>query len=145
MMEQAPKWFMPVAVVALLWNLLGCAAYLADVMRSPEAIAALSPAEQAMYAARPMWSVAATAVAVWFGAAGSLGLILRQRWAHPLLLASLVGVIAQDISLFVVVPPEGGIAAAAFVVQGMVLLVAVGLVLLASKAGARGWAAAAAR
>ena len=140
-MEKAPKWFVPVAVIALLWNLLGCAAYLVDVMRTPEAIAALSPAEQAMYAARPMWSVAATAVAVWFGAAGCVGLILRGRWAYPLLLASLVGVIAQDISLFVLVPPEGGIAASAFIVQGLVLLVAVGLVMMASKANARGWAA----
>lgn len=42
-----PKWFKPVVVVALLWNLMGCLAYLADVMVSPEAIAKMSAAEQA--------------------------------------------------------------------------------------------------
>ena len=29
-MNSSPKWFRPVAVIALLWNLAGCAAYLAD-------------------------------------------------------------------------------------------------------------------
>ena len=31
-----------VAIVALLWNLLGCVAYLSDVTMSPEAIAQMS-------------------------------------------------------------------------------------------------------
>jgi hypothetical protein len=60
-MEQAPKWFGPVASAALLWNLLGCAAYLSDVMLTPEDVATMSAAQQALYAARPAWSVAATA------------------------------------------------------------------------------------
>ena len=64
MKEQAPKWFLPVAIAALLWNLLGCAAYLSNVMLTPEAVARMSAAQQAMYAARPAWSVAATAIAV---------------------------------------------------------------------------------
>jgi hypothetical protein len=33
-MSQAPKWFLPVVIVALLWNLMGCAAYLSDAMLS---------------------------------------------------------------------------------------------------------------
>ena len=73
-MSSSPKWFRPVAVIALLWNLAGCAAYLADVSLSPAQISAMSPAQQALYAERPAWSVAATAIAVWVGAAGCLGL-----------------------------------------------------------------------
>ena len=99
-MEQPPKWFLPVAIAALLWNLLGCAAYLSDVMLTPEDIAKMTADQQALYAARPSWSVAATAIAVWGGAAGCLGLIMRKRWALPLLIASLAGVIVQDVSLF---------------------------------------------
>ena len=30
-MNPAPRWYLPVAIVALAWNLLGCLAYLADV------------------------------------------------------------------------------------------------------------------
>lgn len=142
-MNSVPRWFVPAAVVALLWNLLGCAAYLADVMRSPEAIAAMSQAEQASYAARPAWSVAATAVAVWFGALGCVGLIARRRWAYPVLLVSLVGVIVQDVSIAVLVAPKTGVAASAIAVQGLVLVVAVALVVMAAAANAGRWSVAA--
>lgn len=138
-MEQPPKWYMPTAIAALLWNLLGCGAYLRDVMLGPDDIARMTAAQQALYAARPAWSVAATAIAVWGGAAGCLGLIVHKTWALPLLVASLVAVIVQDASLFLL----SGAAAIPFalVLQGLVLLVAVGLVLLARKAQLRGWSA----
>jgi len=135
-MEQAPKWFVPVAVAALLWNLLGCFAYLSDVMLTADDIAKLTAAQQALYAARPSWSVAATAIAVWGGAAGCLGLIMRKRWATPLLIASLAGVILQDISLFLL---SGDARPSALALQGLVLLIAIGLVLLARKAVTLGW------
>lgn len=140
-MEQAPKWYTPVAVAALLWNLLGCAAFLMDVMLEPEDIAKLTAAQQAMYAARPAWSVAATAIAVWFGAAGSVGLIMRKRWATPLLLASVAGVIVQDVWLFGMSGAAAQAGPVAFVLQGLVLVIAIALVLLARKATARGWSA----
>ena len=139
-MEQAPKWYLPTAIAALVWNLLGCAAYLKDVMLTPADIAKLTAAQQAMYAARPAWSVAATAIAVWGGAAGCVGLIVRKHWAMPLFLASLVALVVQDASLFVLTgAPQ--VDPVALVLQGVVLLVAIGLVLLARKAAARGWAA----
>ena len=136
-MEQTPKWYMPTAIAALLWNLLGCGAYLRDVMLGPDDIARMTAAQQALYAARPAWSIAATAIAVWGGAAGCLGLIVRKRWAMLLLVASLVAVIVQDAALFLL----SGAAAlpVAVVLQGLVLLVAIGLVLLARKAAAQGW------
>jgi hypothetical protein len=127
-----------VSIAALLWNLIGCAAYLADVMMTPEAVAQLTAAQQEMYAARPSWAVAATAVAVWFGAAGSLGLVLRRRWATPLLIASLAALIVQDAWLFLM----SGVSqanAVAVVLQACVLLIAVGLVMLGRKAAAQGW------
>jgi len=138
-MEQAPKWFRPVAIAALVWNLIGCAAYLSDVMITPADLAKMTEAQQAMYAARPAWSVAATAIAVWGGAVGSLGLILRRRWATLLLIVSLLGLIAQDVSLFALTPGTTPLAAAALVLQGLVLLIGISLVLLARTAEARGW------
>lgn len=140
-MTPTPKWYLPVAILALLWNLMGCFAYLSDAMLTPDDLAKMSAAQQAMYAARPAWSVAATAIAVWGGAAGCLGLIMRKRWATPLLIASLAGVIAQDVGLFAlnVVPLEN--ATLVMVLQGLVLLVAIALVLLARKAVAKGWIA----
>jgi hypothetical protein len=136
-MTATPKWFLPVSIVALLWNAIGCAAYLHDVMLTPDDIAKMSDAQQALYHSRPAWSVAATAIAVWGGAAGCLGLIWRKRWATPLLIASLAGLIVQDVALFML----AGAAAAptALVLQGLVLMIAIGLVWLARKASAQGW------
>jgi hypothetical protein len=132
-----PKWYMPVAIVALLWNLMGCAAYLMDVTLTPEAVAAMSPDQQALYAARPAWAVAVYAIAVWGGALGCVGLIMKKRWAKGALLASLLGLIAQDIALFGMSPVA--IEASVYALQGMVLVIAVLLLLLANKAGREGW------
>jgi len=139
-----PKWFKPVVVVALLWNLIGCLAYLADVMVSPEAIAKMSAAEQALRAARPAWSVGATAIGVWFGAAGCVALLLRKS-ATMLLVVSLLGVIVQDISLAMIASQLAALGTAPLVLQGLVLLVCVGLVWLSRSAEAQGWIGAAKR
>lgn len=138
-MRPTPKWYLPVTIVALLWNAFGCFAYLSDVTMSPEAIAKLTPAQQQMYASRPAWAVAATAIAVWFGAAGCLGLVLRRRWATGLLLASLLGVIVQDLALFLLSGAAAAAGPVAYVLQGCVLVVSILLVWLARTAAARGW------
>lgn len=137
-MNTAPKWFVPVAVLALLWNLLGCVAYLHDVMLTPEDVAKMGAAQQAMYAARPEWAVGATAFAVWFGLAGCLGLILRRRWSLPLLAISLLGVIVQDVALFGLMRGVA-IPGAAYGLQGLVLLVSVGLAWMGLTGTHRNW------
>ena len=138
-MNARPKWYLPVAIFALLWNLMGCTAYLADVMLSPADIAAMDATQQALYNSRPAWTVAATAIAVWFGAAGCLGLILSKRWSALLLELSLAGVIVQDIGLFILSSVNLG--TFVMVMQGVVLLIAIGLVVLSRRASARGWIA----
>ena len=138
-MTTRPKWYLPVTILALVWNLIGCAAYLSDVMLTPEDIAAMDQTQQALYNSRPAWAVAATAVAVWAGAAGCIGLIVRKRWAALLLELSLAGVIVQDIGLFVLSGVDTG--PAVMGMQVVVLLIAIGLVVLARKAIARRWIA----
>ncbi|MFN0123336.1 MAG: hypothetical protein ACKV2V_22775 [Blastocatellia bacterium] len=140
-MNKTPKWYMPVAIIALLWNLMGCLAYLSDVRLTPEDVAKMDAATQALYAARPAWSVAATAFAVWGGALGCVGLIMRKRWAVPLLLISLLGVIVQDISLFGMSGAAAQMGAMVYILQGLVLLIAIGLFVLARKAVKQGWIA----
>lgn len=136
-MSVPPKWFTPVAILALLWNLLGASAYLMDVTISPEAVAKMGDAEQAMYASRPVWFVAAYASAVWFGVGGSLGLLLRKRWAQPLFVLSLLGLIAQDIALFSRPEVRGDLVV--IVLQGLVFAIAVSLLLLSRKGEREGW------
>jgi hypothetical protein len=138
-MDAAPKWFRPVAIAALLWNLLGCFAYLSDVTLTAEDVAKMSAAQQALYAARPAWAVAAMAIAVWGGALGCLGLLLRKRWATLVLLASLAGVVVQDVALFGLTGFASQAGPAVLGLQGMVLVIAVALVVLGRTADRRGW------
>lgn len=138
-MSKAPKWFLPVVIVALLWNLMGCAAYLSDAMLSAADVAKMSEAEKLMYDTRPAWSIAGTAVGVWLGALGCVALILRKSWAVPLLLLSLLGVIVQDVWLFVLAPKTDLVNGAVYGLQAMVLLISIGLASLARSAKASGW------
>ena len=136
-MSARPKWYLPVSILALLWNLMGCVAYLSDVMLTADDIAAMDATQQALYNSRPAWAVAATAVAVWGGAAGCLGLILRKRWSAVMLELSLAGVIVQDIGLFILSGVNPG--TFVMVMQGLVLLIAIGLVVLSRRAIANHW------
>lgn len=138
-MPKPPTRFTVTAAVALLWNLAGLFAVVADLRLSPSDIAALPPQQQALHAARPLWSVAASVVAVVGGSLGCVALLLRKRWSIPLLGLSLVGVVLQDIGIFIVAGPAGPGNPVAFVLQGLVLAIAVGLVLLARQGRARSW------
>jgi len=90
-----PMWFWIVAVLALLWEAMGCFAYVTQMTMSEEARAALPPLQQRIWAAMPGWATAAYAVAVWTGLAGALLLLLRRKWAQWAFLVSLAGVLAQ--------------------------------------------------
>lgn len=138
-MNKPPRWFFVVAAVALLWNLLGCLAFAMDLSLSPADIARMPESQQTLYNARPAWAVAATALGVLGGALGCIGLLLRRRWALPLFVASLVGILVQDFGLFVLVDGAKLAGMIAVVLQSVVLLVAIGLILLARKGIARGW------
>ncbi|SEM22972.1 hypothetical protein SAMN05428989_3436 [Pseudoxanthomonas sp. GM95] len=138
-MKTSPRWFKGVAVVALLWNLLGCLAFAADLQLSPEDIAQLPQAQQALYAARPAWAIAATAAAVLGGALGCIGLLLGRAWALWLLVISLIGIVVQDIGLFVLVDGAHLAGPVAVVMQSLVLVIGIALLLLARRGIQRRW------
>jgi hypothetical protein len=135
----APKWLTPVGVIGLLWNLLGCWAWISDLRITPEQLAALGPEMQRMHAAMPVWAPATTGVAVLGGTLGCLGLILRQRWARTLLWLSLLGVILQDIGMFVLAGGASLAGSAAIMLQAVVLVVAIVLALLGRRGTREGW------
>ena len=80
-------WYMIGAIGALVFMAISCAGYVLDVTMDP---ATLPLDQQAVVAARPVWMVAAYAIAVWAGLAGAILLILRRKLAQPLMLLSLI-------------------------------------------------------
>ena len=138
-MNTSPTWLKVVAVLALLWNLLGCLAFFMDLRMSPEDVASLPEAQQALYAARPAWAVVATAVAVFGGVLGCIGLLLGRKWAFVVLLLSLIGIIVQDFGLFILADGASLAGPVAVVMQAIVLVIGIVLVALSRKGIARGW------
>src|SRR5690606_13210415 len=65
-----PWWYWAATVIALLWTLLGVVAWTMDLMMDPAALAEMSEAQQALYAARPQWVFVLYAVAVFSAFAG---------------------------------------------------------------------------
>jgi len=123
----------------LLWNVLGLLAVLADLRLSAADIAALPAQQQALYAARPLWSVGASIVAVVGGTLGCLALLLRKRASLILLYASLLGVVLQDIGIFIIAGAGKLANPVPFILQGLVLVISVGLISLAHHAARKAW------
>ena len=138
-MSKPPLWFTLVCAVAVLWNAAGLWAVVSDLRLSATDIARLSEAQQAMYAARPFWSVAASVLAVAGGTIGSVGLLLRQRWSTIVLAASVLGVVLQDASLWLMTRGSLSTNPTALVLQTVVFIIACGLLRLAYQAHRRGW------
>ena len=69
---------------------------------------------------------------------GSLGLVLKRRWATPLLILSVLGLVVQDLG-FVLIARTLPIPTAGWIMQGLVLVIAILLVVMARKAARHGW------
>lgn len=137
--SKPPTWYWIVGVVALLWYLMGVAAYLAQVMMTEEVIAALPEAERALLAEVPAWAVGAFAVSVFGGALGCVLLVVRKSVALPMLIVSLVALVVQDIHSFLIADTMAVYGASIVILPLMVLLVAVALVWHARSSIAKGW------
>ena len=93
--EKPPVWFWIVSVIALLWNAMGVKQYLGQAYQTNSWRSALTDEQFEMISNFPVWLTAAFAIAVFAGLLGSLGLLLRKKWAYMLLVLSLIAVIAQ--------------------------------------------------
>jgi hypothetical protein len=133
-----PAWYWVAAVLALLFECLGCFFYLAEVRLTPEQIAMMPLDQAAMLSARPAWYYAAFGVAVWVGLAGTVGLLLRRAWAVPTLVVSLAAVIVQFSSVLIVAEMRN-ISSDALLGPIVVTLTCYGIYMLARLARRRGW------
>ena len=136
---KAPTWFMVVAAVMLVWNLLGVMAYIAQVTMTPEAMAALPDAQRQLYETTPAWATAAFAIAVNGGALGCVFLLLKKNLAATFLQLSLLGVLVQMYHSFFMTKAFEVFGPGGLVMPIMVLVIAIYLVTLAAKAKARRW------
>ena len=84
-----------IALVGLGLNFFGARAYYAQITLTPQELAAMPDEMRAIFENEPTWALAAYAIGVFGGAIGCVLLLLRRKWAIPVLIASLAGVIAR--------------------------------------------------
>lgn len=114
--SRPPRWFVVVGYVGLAWNLLGVAAFL---MQMTMDLSDLPQVQRQFHEQTPLWATIAFFCAVVGGSLGCLALVMRKRWALPMLLICLLGIVAQSFHSIVV-----GNGLEAFGKQGLVLPIA---------------------
>ncbi|SDL29013.1 hypothetical protein [Kriegella aquimaris] len=134
-----PKWFWIVSVLALLWNIMGVMAYLKDAFMSVEDLEKLTQAERLLYESQPAWATAAFAIAVWGGTLGCIALLLRKKWARPVFLISLIGIVVQLVYAFFLSNSFEVYGPGAVAMPIIVALIGILLVFFSGKAQNKGW------
>ncbi len=138
-MNKPPMWFWIVSALALLWNLAGVMAYLGQAYMSIETLEQMSQAERLLYESQPAWVTGAFAVAVWGGALGCIALLLKKKWAKPVFIISLIGILVQMSHSFFMSNNFEVYGPGAMIMPIMVLIIGIALVLLANTAIKKGW------
>lgn len=134
-----PAWFWIIAGLAVIWNLAGVAAYLADVARSDAALAAMPEAQRTLYEAVPAWATGAYAIAVFAGLGGSLLLALRKSLATPVFALSLAGIAVQMVHAFALSETLAVMGPASLVMPAVITAIAAALIWFSVFAKRRRW------
>jgi hypothetical protein len=138
--NKPPGWFWLVAVLAVLWGVIGVAAFYMDLTMSPAAVADMTQYDRALRASRPGWFMWLYGAAVWAGFIGGVLLLLRSTLAHPVFVLALVLVIAMFGYIFAVtdlIAVKGFVVAAGFPI--VIAAIAAAEIWFAARARLRGW------
>ncbi len=135
---KAPIWFWITGAVALIWNALGLLAYFQQVLMSAEEFSALPQLQQDLLATQPAWVSAAFAIAVFVGFAATITLLMRKRVAVRLFLVSLLAVIVQFSSYFIIDGYREFIAGEEWAIPTLVVVFALAFLLFSRQAEKNG-------
>ena len=90
-----PRYFIVIAIVLLLWNLMGLAAFAMQYTADLTELAKSDPVTAQAFAAMPAWVWIAYTIAVGAGTLGAVLLLMKKATAASLFLLSLIAVVVQ--------------------------------------------------
>ena len=138
-MTKPPTWFYVVAVIIILWECIGCYAYVSQVSMSATDMAQLPIAQQEIWKMVPAWVTSAYALAVWVGLAGGIALLLRLKISRSLFIVSLIAVVVQFGWIFAATPILTTVGPTAAVFPAFIVAVGAMAVWFSGKAAGHGW------
>jgi hypothetical protein len=118
---------------------MGAFDYFATQTQNESYMSQFTPEQLEFFYGFPAWVVATWAIAVWGGLLGAVFLLLRRKWAEPVLLVSLVAMVITSFHNFVLADGwemMGGVVPLLFTL--VIFLVAVGVWLYARAMVQRG-------
>lgn len=140
--RRVPGWFVPVAILLVLWAAMGIWSFYEHVAHGPAAMgAAPSDYDRRLFAALPGWYRWVFGVATWGGLAAAIALVVKRAVAVPLAAISLAAVVVMFGWMFLAtdIIAVKGVWTTYF--PALIVLVAAIQLWLARRAAARGWIA----
>jgi hypothetical protein len=137
--RSVPVWYWVIAVVAVLWNLMGCAALATELFAQEAMMESMTEPQKAWARSIPTWIYFVYGVAVGTGVAGSVGLCLRSGWSVWLFAISLVAVLIQMVHTMLI---AGGLAVmgpGGAIMPTLVIVLAAFLLWFSWLARGKGW------
>ena len=131
--------FWIIGVLALLWNLSGIITFFMEVFITPEALAALSDAERALYETTPLWTKVVFAIAVFGGTLGCIFLLIRKTLAIQLFNISLLAVLIQMSYYIILTKAMEVYGPVSLIMPLLVTAIAVFLLWYSKKTKTKGW------
>lgn len=98
--QRAPVHFWIIAVVSLLWNLIGGYDYLMTQTENVDYMKKFTPEQLTYFYGFPAWVVSTWAIAVWGGVLGSVLMLLRHRAAVVVFLLALMAMVVTSFHNF---------------------------------------------
>ncbi|MEX2122103.1 MAG: hypothetical protein WD847_21160 [Pirellulales bacterium] len=143
-MNQSPKlsvpvWYWVIATVAVLWNLMGCAALAMELFAQEAMMESFTEPQKEWARSISGWIYFVYGVAVLAGVAGSVGLFLRKGWSVLLLAISLVAVLIQMVYTMVIAGGLQVMGAEGAIMPSLVIVLAAIFLLFSWFARAKGW------
>lgn len=139
-MQRRPGWFTTLAILLLIWAVLGVMSFGAHVFLGEKLAAEQGAWDLAYHRALPGWFAWDYAVATLAALAGAITLLMRSRLAVPFYGLSLAGVVLQFGYVFLatdLLAHKGAAATVPF--PAFIALMGVGQIAVAMLARRRGW------
>jgi FtsH-binding integral membrane protein len=131
--------FWIIAVVALLWNLMGIMAFSMDAFMTPEVLEAVPTAERELYESSPIWLKFVYGVAVFGGTLGCILLLMKKASAYRIFLVSLIAILIQMLYSILFTKSMEVYGPTALIMPVLVIAIAAFLLWYAKSSQVKGW------
>lgn len=132
--------FWIIAVLALLWNLIGIFFWFSENFMMTDEVRASLPAEQVeLMDAAPGWGIIVYGIAVFGGVLASVFLLARNKLAVPVFLISLIAILVQMGYWIFAMDAVGVMGPQAIVMPLIVIAIAIFLYFYSKGAAQKGW------